>query len=88
MIRPARSQEKGFPEGGCSPGKPFYSVVSPEQFWGHMCLILMASWGLSPRMMRLGTGCLHPSLPTAVWLHEGSARRALCYATNHCSEEK
>lgn len=33
-MRPARSWDKGFPEGGCFLGKPFYSVLSPEQFWG------------------------------------------------------
>lgn len=30
-MTPARSWEKG----GCSPGKLFYAVLSPDQFWGH-----------------------------------------------------
>lgn len=63
VTRPAKSWEMGLPEEGCSWGKLLYSVLSPEQFWGHITgPSLMASQRLSPGT-RLGMGCLHPSLP-------------------------
>lgn len=84
VTRPARSWEMGLPQGGCSWGKSFYSVLSPEQFWGHvMGPILMASQGQG-----WGGAAFIPHSPAAVWLHEGSPRCALRYAINHCSEEK